>query len=130
MRKTLKMLLLSLCVFYVATGYGQTIVKGKVVNEHGEAVEYVSIGLKEDSVNTVSDVIHEKEQSAKAHGKIIATYRNGYVLDSDEKVIATYANGYVLNNERKVMATYRNGYILNRKSEVIGTYRNGYVFSN
>lgn len=56
MRKTLKWILLSLCLFYVATGYSQTIVKGKVVNERGEAVEYVSIGLKEDSVNTISDV--------------------------------------------------------------------------
>lgn len=56
MRKTLKWILLSLCLFYVATGYSQTIVKGKVINERGEAVEYVSIGLKEDSVNTISDV--------------------------------------------------------------------------
>ena len=33
----------------------QTTVKGHVVNERGETVEYVSIGFEEDSVGTISD---------------------------------------------------------------------------
>lgn len=33
----------------------QTIVKGNVVNEHGEKVEYVNIGIEEDSVGVISD---------------------------------------------------------------------------
>lgn len=52
----MKRILFSLFFFYAAACYSQTIVKGRVVNERGEGVEYVSIGLKEDSVNTISDV--------------------------------------------------------------------------
>ena len=33
----------------------QTIVKGHVVNERGETIEYVSIGFEEDSIGTISD---------------------------------------------------------------------------
>lgn len=33
----------------------QTTVKGHVVNERGESIEYVSIGFEEDSVGTISD---------------------------------------------------------------------------
>ena len=37
------------------TASAQTIVRGNVVNERGEAVEYVSIGFDEDSVGVISD---------------------------------------------------------------------------
>ena len=33
----------------------QTIVKGNVVNERGEGIEYVSIGFENDSVGVISD---------------------------------------------------------------------------
>ena len=33
----------------------QTNIRGQVVNERGESVEYVSIGFEEDSVGTISD---------------------------------------------------------------------------
>ena len=33
----------------------QTTVKGQVVNERGESIEYVSIGIEEDSVGVISD---------------------------------------------------------------------------
>lgn len=36
-------------------GHGQTKVTGHVVNERGETVEYVSIGIEEDSVGVISD---------------------------------------------------------------------------
>ena len=36
------------------TASAQTVVKGDVVNEHGEAVEYVSIGFDEDSVGVIT----------------------------------------------------------------------------
>ena len=43
--------------FVVMTGKAQTLVKGHVVNERGESVEYVSIGFEEDddSVGVISD---------------------------------------------------------------------------
>ena len=37
------------------TGWAQTTVKGHVINERGEGVEYVSIGIEEDSVGVISD---------------------------------------------------------------------------
>ena len=39
----------------VFTAMAQILVKGKVVNERGESVEYVSIGFEADSVGTISD---------------------------------------------------------------------------
>ena len=36
-------------------GQGQTKVTGHVINERGDAVEYVSIGFDEDSVGVISD---------------------------------------------------------------------------
>ena len=50
-----KLLSTFLFVFVAMTGMGQTIVKGHVVNECGEDVEYVSIGFEEDSVGVISD---------------------------------------------------------------------------
>ena len=41
----------------------------------------------------------------------MATYSNGYVLDSLGKTIATYSNGYVLDSLGKTIATYSNGYV-------------------
>lgn len=39
----------------ITTVQGQTIVKGHVVNELGDGVEYVSIGFEDDSVGVISD---------------------------------------------------------------------------
>lgn len=65
---------------------------------------------------------------AKSNGVVvIATYSNGYVLDSLGKIIATYSNGYILNSLGKTMATYSNGYVLDSLGKVIATYNNGYV---
>ena len=36
-------------------GQAQTTVKGHVINERGENIEYVSIGIEEDSVGVISD---------------------------------------------------------------------------
>ena len=41
--------------FVAMAGQAQTKVKGHVVNERGETVEYVSIGIEEDSVGVISD---------------------------------------------------------------------------
>ena len=37
------------------TGQAQITIKGSIINERGEKVEYVSIGLEEDSIGTISD---------------------------------------------------------------------------
>ena len=49
-------ILLTVLLQLMITASAQTVVKGDVVNERGEAVEYVSIGFDEDSVGVISDV--------------------------------------------------------------------------
>ena len=47
--------IICLLVIFPFSALAQTIVKGHVVNERGEAVEYVSIGFENDSVGVISD---------------------------------------------------------------------------
>ena len=51
-----KIIFLTVLMQLMITASAQTVVKGDVVNERGEAVEYVSIGFDEDSVGVISDV--------------------------------------------------------------------------
>ena len=51
-----KTILLTVLMQLMITASAQTVVKGEVVNERGETVEYVSIGFDEDSVGVISDV--------------------------------------------------------------------------
>ena len=52
MKKLLSTIMLA---FVAITGTAQTSVKGQIVNERGESIEYVSIGFEEDSVGVISD---------------------------------------------------------------------------
>ena len=55
MKKTLFFAMLIAIMTVASPVLAQTIVKGNVVNERGEKIEYVSIGFEEDSVGTISD---------------------------------------------------------------------------
>ena len=50
-----KIIITILLAIVAMAGQAQTKVKGHVVNERGETVEYVSIGIEEDSVGVISD---------------------------------------------------------------------------
>ena len=50
-----RVLIFAILIAIMTIVSAQTIVKGHVVNERGETVEYVSIGFEEDSVGTISD---------------------------------------------------------------------------
>ena len=50
-----KTIITALLALVALMGQAQTTVKGHVVNERGDAVEYVSIGIEEDSVGIISD---------------------------------------------------------------------------
>ena len=53
----MKKIALSLLAVMIQTiCVAQTVVKGNVVNERGESIEYVSIGFEDDSVGVISDV--------------------------------------------------------------------------
>lgn len=55
MRRTVILVMLHALMAVASPAMAQTTVKGHVVNERGEAVEYVSIGFENDSVSTISD---------------------------------------------------------------------------
>ena len=95
MKKALVFVMLIAIIPVASPVSAQTIVKGHVVNERGETVEYVSIGFEEDSVGTISD----------ANGyftiEIPANRKNDLVFThvSFQKAIVpyeTYANGQQL----------------------------------
>ena len=50
-----KNIIIALFALVAMTGQAQTKVTGHVINERGETVEYVSIGIEEDSVGVISD---------------------------------------------------------------------------
>ena len=70
------------------TGQAQTKVKGHVVNERGETVEYVSIGIEEDSVGVISDRDTERQGSRTGRGRgrseRQAAHTVGQVVDKDK----------------------------------------------
>jgi len=53
--KRLRLVLVILAVVASAKGFAQTTIRGHVINERGESIEYVSIGIEEDSVGVISD---------------------------------------------------------------------------
>ena len=55
MKKALAFAILIAIIALASPISAQTIVKGCIVSERGETVEYVSIGFEEDSVGTISD---------------------------------------------------------------------------
>lgn len=53
--KQLRFAFILLAVIVSVRGFAQTTVKGHIINERGDSVEYVSIGIEEDSVGVISD---------------------------------------------------------------------------
>ena len=76
MKKTIFFAMLIAIITIASPVSAQTIVKGHVVNERGETVEYVSIGFEEDnvedqssSVGTISDAKGNFELEIPANRK-------------------------------------------------------------
>ena len=77
------------------TGQAQITLKGSIINERGEKIEYVSVGLEEDSIGTISDA------NGNFTIEIPANRKNDLVFThvSFQKAIVpyeTYANGQQL----------------------------------
>ena len=53
--KQLRLALVIISFVASVKGLAQTTIRGHVVNEQGKAIEYVSIGIDEDSVGVISD---------------------------------------------------------------------------
>ncbi len=69
MKKALVFAMLIAVITAASSVSAQTIVKGHVVNERGETIEYVSIGFEEDSVGTISDAKGNFELEIPANRK-------------------------------------------------------------
>ena len=95
MKKTLVFAIRIAIIALVSPVSAQTIVKGCIVNERGETVEYVSIGFEEDSVGTISDANGNFELDIPANCKKDLVFTHV----SFQKAIVpyeTYANGQQL----------------------------------
>ena len=95
MKKALVFAMLIAVITAASSVSAQTIVKGHVVNERGETVEYVSIGFEEDSVGTISDAKGNFELEIPANRKNDLVFTHV----SFQKTIVpyeTYANGQQL----------------------------------
>ena len=76
-------------------GQAQTTVKGRVVNERGDGVEYVSIGIEEDSVGVISDAQGHFTLTIPAGRKKILTFTH-VSYQTATIPYTTYADGYEL----------------------------------
>ena len=95
MKKTIIFAMLIAIMTIASPVSAQTIVKGCIVNERSETIEYVSIGFEEDSVGTISDANGNFEL------EIPTNHKNALVFThvSFQKAVVpyeTYANGQQL----------------------------------
>lgn len=90
-----KAIIMMMFALVAMTGQAQITLKGSIINERGEKIEYVSVGLEEDSIGTISDA------NGNFTIEIPANRKNDLVFThvSFQKAIVpyeTYANGQQL----------------------------------
>lgn len=93
--KQLRFAFILLAVIVSVRGFAQTTVKGHIINERGDSVEYVSIGIKEDSVGVISDAQGQFTLTIPAGRKDELTFTH---LSYQTTTIpyATYSDGHEL----------------------------------
>ena len=95
MKKTIIFALLIAIMTIASPVSAQTIVKGCIVNERSETIEYVSIGFEEDSVGTISDANGNFELEIPTNRKNDLVFTH---VSFQKAVVPyeTYANGQQL----------------------------------
>lgn len=95
MKKTIIFAMLIAIMTIASQVSAQTIVKGHVVNERSETIEYVSIGFEEDSVGTISDANGNFELEIPTNRKNDLVFTH---VSFQKAVVPyeTYANGQQL----------------------------------
>ena len=93
--KQLRLVLIFFAVIAFARGFAQTTVKGHVVNERGEGVGYVSIGIEEDSVGVISDAMGQFTLMIPAERKDELTFTH-VSYQTATIPYTTYADGHEL----------------------------------
>jgi hypothetical protein len=95
MKKTIFFAMLIAIMTIASPVSAQTIVKGCIVNERSETIEYVSIGFEEDSVETISDANGNFELEIPTNRKNDLVFTH---VSFQKAVVPyeTYANGQQL----------------------------------
>jgi hypothetical protein len=95
MKKTIIFAMLIAIMTIASPVSAQTIVKGCIVNERSETIEYVSIGFEEDSVGTISDANGNFELEIPTNRKNDLVFTH---VSFQKAVVPyeTYANGQLL----------------------------------
>ena len=95
MKKTIIFAMLIAIMAIASPVSAQTIVKGCIVNERSETIEYVSIGFEEDSVGTISDANGNFELEIPTNRKNDLVFTH---VSFQKAVVPyeTYANGQQL----------------------------------
>ena len=95
MKKTIIFAMLIAIMIVASPVSAQTIVKGCIVNERSETIEYVSIGFEEDSVGTISDANGNFELEIPTNRKNDLVFTH---VSFQKAVVPyeTYANGQQL----------------------------------
>lgn len=95
MKKTIIFAMLIAIMTIASPVSAQTIVKGSIVNERSETIEYVSIGFEEDSVGTISDTNGNFELEIPTNRKNDLVFTH---VSFQKAVVPyeTYANGQQL----------------------------------
>ena len=95
MKKTIIFAMLIAIMTIASPVSAQTIVKGCIVNERSETIEYVSIGFEEDSVGTISDANGNFELEIPTNRKNDLVFTH---VSFQKAVVPyeTYANGQQL----------------------------------
>ena len=95
MKKTIIFAMLIAIMTIASPVSAQTIVKGCIVNERSETIEYVSVGLEEDSIGTISDANGNFELEIPTNRKNDLVFTH---VSFQKAVVPyeTYANGQQL----------------------------------
>ena len=109
MKKTIIFAMLIAIMTIASPVSAQTIVKGCIVNERSETIEYVSIGFEEDSVGTISDANGNFELEIPTNRKNDLVFTH---VSFQKAVVPyeTYANGQQLTvtmKDKGPMASFR-----------------------
>ena len=104
MKKTIIFAMLIAIMTIASPVSAQTIVKGCIVNERSETIEYVSIGFEEDSVGTISDANGNFELEIPTNRKNDLVFTH---VSFQKAVVPyeTYANGQQLTVTMKDKTT-------------------------
>ena len=111
-----KLIITALLALVAMAGWAQTKVTGHIVNERGETIEYVSIGIEEDSVGVISDAQGHFTLTIPAGRKDKLTFTHVSYLTATVPY-TTYADGHELTVTLKDKVFELSEVVVNKKNK-------------